>query len=1151
MNVVSTPFQDALPSMIGFAEERIGIPKCEWTSPCYLLADRDLALNEVIRVWAVDRRDGRVLKVVALKATADNRTQAKWPAALIKAIRDNDTLVYDAKMLHAGVIKGETFEPGEISYSTADCIAASSHEDYNRLWVYSTYARLFTNAPFAANQVMAHNLANVDFQAAQRVCVQVRDRVSQGLLESIVVTFEASTDSSARAKALCEAVIKHSEVLRAGVLADDGISISPSDQGNALWIPQFSELSVTVDAAPWVSLGNFTAPRALTADEELRVHVHDDVTGMPLKGSPVVFKASADELEQGKWPAALAKKLQASSLGDYLALELDNAKGTSGQWKCAGVPLRIVMSAPLEENDEWVPLLPDSSQPGQPIPMSEQLLQIANSLVSARAEAEKAGYEFFFGGFDESGAERAKIYPLELTLQDIRTGYVCYRLNTEYSTGPGTRSESAESFIKKVMKVMRRSGMPDVVSRSQPSASNDTQTSEDKPAVWLPKRLGMTATLRIQRPTKHSTTDDQLRLEMTRTVIPHISVNSGRRQNSAGIENLARHRLKNQILRDPPSHSNPNIPYTPTSPQGFVFGDTAIMPDQMIQLKLEPQTLRAGVRFLSVAPVAVPTPGKTRDGSLNSSLFLRISLPTTKDGMFIINTLCLSPPFYSPSLASAGVIGAYFTSQSPWANPFKLEINKPDDHIASFSPDSTMCVDRCMTLGAHVYDTGGARDNGVDENTGLFHAHYPVAALKGLSGQGPELDLTLHYSAVRANEGGLGDGWAFRFSYFDNRRRLLTLSSGQTLTLTKAQMKSLSADKKQFLDQDGYRITSVEGNENALTSLTIQIPPGVEARQEVLKLPATHDGKEAGIKFKKALKEKLEKIIANLTQWIDKEKITSDQIADLKKHRDTWKAELADIKRESLVLVTTTIRAPQGGELKLAWQGINGHIRLDTIKDASTVLLRANHGSIVAQGSSQSTFTVWPDTPEGYEVTLDIRNCLLESIKRHRIGQIQTPERHVCFNYDFDPVLDRVLTGIAEEDGSLEVVHYNSPGESINVAPRVEMHTLVPGAGQSCIAHYYKWTGEYVIEQLHKRQLGSVEGTTGPFVITIWTFNGGVRVVDSIIEEQPGDSRRTTRFTYPATAPANNYKHLTLSRPVKIEVTTESLTTASTVEQLP
>ncbi|WP_342651093.1 hypothetical protein [Pseudomonas sp. REB1044] len=1079
MNVVSTPFHDALPSMIGFAEERIGIPKCEWTSPCYLLADRDLALDEVIRVWAVDRRDGRVLKVVALKAKADYRTQDKWPVALIKAIRYNNTLINNSKLLHAGVIKGVTFEAGATSHSTADCVAASSHEDYNRLWVFSTYARLFTNAPFAANQVMAHNLANVDFQAAQRVCVQVRDRVSQGLLESIVVTFEASTDSSARAKALCEAVLKHSEVLRAGVLADDGISISPSDQGNALWIPQFSELSVTVDTAPWVPHGNFTASRALTADEELRVHVHDDVTGMPLKGSPIVFKASADELEQGKWPAALAKKLQASPLGDYLALELDNAKGASGQWKCAGVPLRIVMSAPLEENDEWVPLLPDSSQPGQSISMSEQLRQIANSLVSAMAEARMAQFEFFLPITGDYESDMATVHPLELTLRDIRTGYVCYRLNTEYSIGSDISSESTDSFTEKLMSIMRGSGMPDVVSRSHNSASNNTKSSEDTLALWLPKRLGMTASLSLRRVTElfnydreADQRDDQrddwtavkpLRLELTHTVIPDPSGLWDATYDTPEPEDRPKQRLNNQTEKNPQYDTSSYFPYYLLSRQSFVSGEITTIPQLMTQLKLEPKTISAGVRCLSVAPAAVGIE------VLHDSHKAILEYAAVRANAC---TLCLSPPFHSPFLASIEAIEARFTPKSPWFRPVKHDIKKPDDYIASFSPDSTLCVDRCMTLGAHVYDTGGARDNGVDENTGLFHAHYPVATLKGLAGQGPELDLTLHYSAVRANEGALGDGWAFRFSYFDNRRRLLTLSSGQTLTLTKAQMKSLSADKTQFLDQDGYRITAVEGDENAWTSLTIEIPPGVGARLVVLRLPAPHDGKEAGTAFKEALKEKLEAIIANLTQWIDKEKITRDQITNLKKQRDTWKAELADIDRESLVLVTSTIRSPHGGELNLAWQGVDGHIRLDSIKDGSTVLLRANHGSIVAQGSSQSTFTVWPDTPEGYEVTLDIRNCLLESIKRHRAGQTQTPERHVRFNYDYDPALDRVLTGIAEEDGSLEVVHYKSKGGWNPVAPRVQMHTLVPGAGQPCIAHYYKWAGEYVVEKSLKQQLG-------------------------------------------------------------------------------
>ncbi|WP_166883123.1 hypothetical protein [Pantoea sp. Cy-639] len=1107
---VPTPFNDALPCMVGFAEERIGIPRCEWTSPCYLLADRDLALNEVIRVWAVGKDDGRILKMVALTATAANRTKDKWPAALVTAIRDDDTLVDDSKLLHGGVIKGTTFEVGTASYSTADCIAASSREDYNRLWVFSTHARLFTNAPFAANQVMAHNLASVDFQAAHRMCVQVRDRISQGLLESIVVTFEAGTTSTARARALCEAVMHNSQILRAGVLEDNGISITLNDQGNSLWMPQLSDLSVTVDPAPWVVHDNFAASRALAADEELRIHIHDDVTGMQLTGSPFIFTAGAEELDQCKWPVALAERLQASLLGDYLALELGKDNGaSSGQWKCAGVPLRILMSAPLEESNDRVPMLSQDSQPDQPITINERLLQLASSKKEFDADALKAGYYTKPEVFTDWGITAARdrhweVITIEVTLQDNRTGYICYRSQLKFKVG---YTNTFQAFTQALINGMRNSGLPDVTLGDHPSPSNDAESPEKTITLWLPKKLGMTGTLCLQPPTKLTKSTGNFFLNFTHTITPTTTYS----ESPFDYENYrdihySDYRLEGMNIKsqDLLALTKDNMRYP-----NLVSGGTAILSNRLLQLNLEREAISAGVRFTTIEALA------GRD------------------------TLFLSSASHSSPLASVGVIGAYFTTESPWHRPFKRDLKTPPDHIASFSPDNTLCADRCMTLGAHVYDTGGARDNGVDENTGLFHAHYPLATLRGLEGKGPELDLTLHYSAVRANEGALGDGWAFRFSYFDNRRRVLTLSSGHTLTLTKAQMKSLSADKTKFLDQDGYRITAVEGDEHAWTALTVQMPAGSDARQEVLQVPATHDGKEASEAFKTSYKKKLQTIIANLTQWIDKEKITNDQIANLKKQRETWKAELAEIDRKGLVLVTSSIRSPQGGELKLAWQGIEGHIRLDSITDASTVLLRANHGSIALQGSSQSTFTVWPDTPEGYEVTLDIRNCLLESIKRHRIGQKKIPERYVRFDYDQDPALDRVLTSIAEEDGSLEVVRYQSRGE---LAPRVVTHTLVPGAEQQCISHHYEWEGKYVIEQLNKRQLVSVGKDAGPFVLTTWTFNDGVRVVDSIMEEQPGSRRRTTRFTYPATASANDYKYLILSRPIRTEVTSESLT---------
>ncbi|WP_248919589.1 hypothetical protein [Pseudomonas entomophila] len=1171
-----TPFDSAvLPEMTGFEPERIGIPRCEWTSPCYLLADRDLAENEVVRVWAVDRRDGRVLKVVELTATGATCDRANWPAALVKAIRDDDALVNDSKLLHAGVIKGTSFEVGTSSHSTADCVSASSREDYNRLWVFSTYARVFTNAPFAANQVVGHNLGNVDLTGAQRLCVQVRDRVSQGVFESIVVTLDANNDQAAQAKLLCERVGEKSRVMRAGALGDDGISIVPASQGNVLWIPQLSDLSVTVEPAPWVFHSNFTASRALAVDEVLRVHIHDDVTGMQLAGSPFVFQPSAEELDQCKWPAALAEKLRTSMLADYLVLALDEGdEAITGKWKCAGVPLRILMSAPLEEKTEWVPMLPDNGQLDQALTLNEQLLHLASQKASADADARNAGYsvaEEHHHEFDTYGNGKIwRIISLEAELQDIRTGHVCYHSELKFIEG---YRDAVKTFSQKLMGDMRRCGISGVRFRPSGSPAEQAGNSEDVGALWLPKKLGMTGVLRLQSPKKLAQVLGEMPIDLThaaqsfygdiedleapmgnmssahrddlRRELWHFEVGDVyddiRRFGHSAVKKFLNEDLVSQpeltkCLRaikdsidfrgygclngsngfeDAEGAESFTAPaqYAVDSHRFSVSDNAIIVAGELFQFKLEPEMISAGVRFV--------LSGVTGEFGDRTNIFL-------------------FAPAHSPSSTPVSVVGAFFSPKTPWDQPLRIDLKTPVDHIASFTPASTLCADRCMTLGAHVYDTGGARDNGVDENTGLFHAHYPLATLRGLGGNGPGMDLTLHYSAVRANEGALGDGWAFRFSYFDNRRRVLTLSSGQTLTLTKAQMKSLSADRTRFLDQDGYRITAVEGDEDAWTALTVQMPAGAEAPQEVLQLPVTHDGKEAGEAFKSTYKEKLEKIIANLTRWIDKEKITSEQIEDLKKQRETWEAELAEIDRTSLVLVTSSIRSAEGGELKLAWQGIEGHIRLDSITDtgSGTVLLRAEHGSIVAQGSSRSTFTVWPDTPECYEVTLDIRNCLLESIRRHRIGQGETPERHVRFGYDDDPELDCVLTSIAEEDGSLEVVRYRLVGPDL--APRVAMHTLVPGAGQPCISHTYTWKGDYLVERLHKRR----QGITREDVVTHWTFNGGVRVVDRIVEEQPGALRRTTRFTYPATAPASDCKHLILSRPIKTEVTTESLASA-------
>ncbi|WP_163013691.1 hypothetical protein, partial [Pseudomonas viridiflava] len=104
--------------------------------------------------------------------------------------------------------------------------------------------------------------------------------------------------------------------------------------------------------------------------------------------------------------------------------------------------------------------------------------------------------------------------------------------------------------------------------------------------------------------------------------------------------------------------------------------------------------------------------------------------------------------------------------------------------LERYVASSPLCEDYGNTFRSEVFDVSGQSETGVDAQTGLFHAHYPVATLQSLEGNGPVCDLTLHYSALRGNEAALGDGWAFRFSSLEIRDRTLTLANGTRVAFT-------------------------------------------------------------------------------------------------------------------------------------------------------------------------------------------------------------------------------------------------------------------------------------------------------------------------------------------------------------------------------
>ncbi|WP_201210179.1 hypothetical protein [Pseudomonas sp. S36] len=480
--------------------------------------------------------------------------------------------------------------------------------------------------------------------------------------------------------------------------------------------------------------------------------------------------------------------------------------------------------------------------------------------------------------------------------------------------------------------------------------------------------------------------------------------------------------------------------------------------------------------------------------------------------------------------------------------PMPLTIEMPFKG-RTFIPKDSLCADYAGTLGSELYDVSGASENGVDSKTGLFHAHYPMGVIRGLAGKGPELDLTLHYAATRANESALGDGWAFRFSVYDNRLHRLTLHSGQTITLTDKHVDQAKGKKR--LTINGITLTGATGNHGALTSLTVVFPSG---RSEILAKPDPHDGKEASENYKAAFVSKAKKLKENLEQWLKESGVSKEQKETLQaKIQELSKLE-SDIKRKAYLLVPRSITASQGGVLTLSWEGKEGHVHLQHIADGDIKLMIASHETPVAEGEYSSTFTVWPGTEEAYTVKLCIKDCLLTQLTRQGKNDAK-PVQSVVFGYEGEPVLDRVLCSITEEDGSLEAVSYgptwkdwDTSSDSLIPLSRVMRHTLVPGAGQLPITHIWEWQGSSLLVKEGSTfsstcSLDTGSHLEGPSTSRTWTLKNGFIVETQVIEKLSQLVRQTTRMIYPdsiaSSDPAVRFRLAT--QPISTTVTTEDL----------
>jgi RHS repeat-associated protein len=407
-------------------------------------------------------------------------------------------------------------------------------------------------------------------------------------------------------------------------------------------------------------------------------------------------------------------------------------------------------------------------------------------------------------------------------------------------------------------------------------------------------------------------------------------------------------------------------------------------------VKLVYAILAAHKEAPAVWPVSVTSDTITWQGPLaNQAYDLYLDCPTSERGKAAL---------------VVGHIGTLHPRQF-WQAPKPVSFTppkalKPNNEI------SFLCEDYGYTHRSELFDTNGHGEAGVDPRTGLFHAHYPVASLQGLRGQGPVLDLTLHYSALRANEAGLGDGWAWRFSSVDVRAKLLTLADGAQVQFTDEQWTMLGKGEALRL------VSCVVSSNPDYSEFTLDLPSG---RQEVLKKPAAEGSDEEEpnksfhdqiLKTLIAIKNKSKPDFPaqpeNWQQWVTVIFNTAhyymaaqaDYDAAIRKwHTDQniikLDALIADYQRPFVLLVPSTIKSPYGEALTLEWKRQKGQFLLLKVKSGDESLFEAKYVTPQSR-TAVVKMKVWSGSKtESYEVRLELKDYLLRKIQRVVMGSVE------------------------------------------------------------------------------------------------------------------------------------------------------------------
>ncbi|MBJ9977706.1 hypothetical protein IAE35_17190 [Pseudomonas sp. S75] len=894
--------------------------------------------------------------------------------------------------------------------------AFAAQGDALRLWNHAKF-RSFTTAPFAGNLVQAL-ACNDAFQlgSGQTLSLQVRDLTTQHLYEQHFFTPEDAQTGQAWSEALCKQVNLNSHLIRAGVL-DAACTVTPAATANAFWVPQCAELCLTLNECHWWAARAFNATDPLAEGESITVQVYDAFSHRLL--DQFVWTPALEQRPADQWPSAWAEAVRDSSVGQWLHV---GESSTPGSMEVASGSTQATL---------W--------HRGEGIRICTSLPDAENWLPGPR--------------LDEAWGDTSDA--VMLTVRHCANQKLMH-LDVFIPESAVTAAEDQDGWLDALQGYMNGLQWPLIrVGHEDANGQLDrTATASGALRIWSSRFAEVI-------PDVHNVGDAK-RWKSSRYADYLLPIDDLPNQ-------PAPTRLVNAVLNMKTQFSRRRACVV----VGWLMGD--------LEFRLSQAAIGKGYSIADCARA------EARDGMLsydveNTQVPVEVSAERIVWRGRIKNSVYEILLDYPESACDATelVIGyaGVFTEGLFWQGVQNVSFTPPAAP-AAYIPSSALCEDYGNTFRSEVFDVSGQSETGVDRRTGLFHAHYPVATLHGLEGLGPVCDLTMHYSALRGNEAGLGDGWAWRFASLEHRDRRLIMADGVQVDFTESEWSDLA--KGQPLTKSQCVIRS-----NAdYSEVTLNLPSG---RQEILSKPNAEGSDEQEpndalrqeiLRLLRAIKAKSKPEYPAKPEGFQQQALlaiwtvgyygaaTLDWNAAVSAWEDRVQEldqRIAYYERPFVQLLPSRIVSIHGKVLTLTWKRQQGQFLLQTITSGTTSLFEATYTA------TEATFDIWKSSAaERCTVKLELANYLLQKVQRFQGNDTSALLHEAQYGYCADPTLDRVLNQVRELDGSSEFVRYTPEAFTFSdkrpALPAVQQHVIIVDRDQQSVVSDYTWKGSYLRDE--------------------------------------------------------------------------------------